>query len=506
MAADHAAELASIVAAYLRKHGFSKTLAAFFRENGETPEEDIVDLETLYKLYISTQVNGDTKTKKSKKTKLEDMPEIAEGNEDVRDNAEEKVNGGASSERKKKKKGEKENLVVDSPIVPKTEAKTPMEEGSKKKRKEEKLEEANETIEGLKPKGEKFLSVSGTVKPSVEEALSNGHAARDNASKKIVVETHVDNGGGLATQQEVAKSLNKKSKKEKKEQGGEQLLGSGTLISKETNNSQASSQEDGLSKKKRKKSKDAGGPGDAGGEETKDAITVESACKTPINVHTEKFDAMKQPVESSGEPGGCGTSSKKKKRRKELSLEGAGGVNGSIQEPSDAKLEATKNEEELVDSKKQSGKKRKLKEDTRLVNGISNQDHNNLMASPEKTKEAGAGEGVHDCNVEKHESGSAKTKKHKETPNNKKTPTGALAFQRVEVEKVAFSDPRLGDNSYWAKDGAEEGYGAKAQEVLGLVRGRDFRHEKTKKKRGAYRGGLIGLESHSIKFENSDED
>lgn len=496
MAADHTAKLASIVAAYLRKHGFSKTLTAFFRENGETPEEkDIIDLEILYKLYISTQVNEDAKTKKSKKTKLGDTPETE--NEEVRDNAEEKVNGGVSSDRKKKKKGEKENLVVDSPMVPETGTKKiPKEEGSKKKRKEEKPEAANAITEGLKPKGEKCLPVSGTVKPSVEEALPNGHTARDSAFKKIAVETLVDNGGGLTTQQEAAhpqKSVSKKSKKEKKEQGGEQLPGSETLISKETtlvHNAQASSQ-DGLSKKKRKKSKDAG-PDDAGGEETKDAITAEF-----VNVQTEKYDAMKPPVESSD--------AKKKKRRKEL--EGAGDVNGSIQEPSDAKLEATKNEEELIDSKKQSGKKRKLKEDTNLVNGISNEDHNNSMVSPEKNKETGAGEGAHDCNdVEKHESGSAKTKKHKETPNSKKTPTGALAFQRVEIEKVSFSDPRLSDNSYWAKDGAEEGYGAKAQEVLGLVRGRDFRHEKTKKKRGSYRGGLIGLESHSIKFENSDED
>lgn len=35
---------------------------------------------------------------------------------------------------------------------------------------------------------------------------------------------------------------------------------------------------------------------------------------------------------------------------------------------------------------------------------------------------------------------------------------------------------------------------------------RDFRHEKTKKKRGTYRGGLIDLHSHSVKFNYSDEE
>lgn len=84
--------------------------------------------------------------------------------------------------------------------------------------------------------------------------------------------------------------------------------------------------------------------------------------------------------------------------------------------------------------------------------------------------------------------------------------TAAKAFQRVKVQEVEFADPRLQNNSYWAKGGAEIGYGAKAQEVLGQVKGKDFRHEKTKKKRGSYKGGLIDLQAHSIKFNYSDEE
>ena len=45
-----------------------------------------------------------------------------------------------------------------------------------------------------------------------------------------------------------------------------------------------------------------------------------------------------------------------------------------------------------------------------------------------------------------------------------------------------------------------DGYGAKASEKLVQVRGKDFRHEKTKKKRGSYRGGSITLQSHSFKY------
>lgn len=42
--------------------------------------------------------------------------------------------------------------------------------------------------------------------------------------------------------------------------------------------------------------------------------------------------------------------------------------------------------------------------------------------------------------------------------------------------------------------------------TLMLTHCRDFRHEKTKKKRGSYKGGIIDNQSHSIKFKDSDED
>ncbi|KAI3715306.1 hypothetical protein L6452_22285 [Arctium lappa] len=90
--------------------------------------------------------------------------------------------------------------------------------------------------------------------------------------------------------------------------------------------------------------------------------------------------------------------------------------------------------------------------------------------------------------------------------NGSAEPKTINAFQRVKIDQVEFAHEKLQDNSYWAKDGADVGYGAKAQEVLGQVRGRDFRHEKTKKKRGSYRGGQIDLHSHSIKFNYSDEE
>lgn len=94
----------------------------------------------------------------------------------------------------------------------------------------------------------------------------------------------------------------------------------------------------------------------------------------------------------------------------------------------------------------------------------------------------------------------------KDSQRKLETPKIEKSFQRVKVKEVYFSDPRLRDNSYWGKDGAENGYGARAQEVLGRVKGKDFQHEKTKKKRGSYTGGMIDLQSHSIKFSYSDEE
>ena len=45
-------------------------------------------------------------------------------------------------------------------------------------------------------------------------------------------------------------------------------------------------------------------------------------------------------------------------------------------------------------------------------------------------------------------------------------------------------------------------YGAKANKDLIVTQGKSFRHEKTKKKRGSYRGGQINTGINSIKFDS----
>ena len=73
-------------------------------------------------------------------------------------------------------------------------------------------------------------------------------------------------------------------------------------------------------------------------------------------------------------------------------------------------------------------------------------------------------------------------------------------FQRVKAEEVEFLDPRLVDYSHESK--GDDDWGNKANQILSAVRGKDFRHEKTKKKRGTYKGGRITQQVNSIKFDD----
>merc|ERR1712098_387928 len=71
-------------------------------------------------------------------------------------------------------------------------------------------------------------------------------------------------------------------------------------------------------------------------------------------------------------------------------------------------------------------------------------------------------------------------------------------FRRVVSEDVSV-DPRLQDNS---ANTSFDTWGAKATQDLIVTKGKSFRHEKTKKKRGSYKGGPINTGVASIKFDD----
>ena len=50
--------------------------------------------------------------------------------------------------------------------------------------------------------------------------------------------------------------------------------------------------------------------------------------------------------------------------------------------------------------------------------------------------------------------------------------------------------------------GAAGDWGERANQVLKLTKGKSCRQEKTKKKRGSYRGGSISVQVNSIKFDS----
>jgi hypothetical protein len=87
-------------------------------------------------------------------------------------------------------------------------------------------------------------------------------------------------------------------------------------------------------------------------------------------------------------------------------------------------------------------------------------------------------------------------------------------FQRVDsgywAEEAAKHGGAVADNSYEGAFG-NAGFGARSSEKLQKVRGKDFRHEKTKRKRSfngfARTGGQIDTsQTFSTKFNYSDEE
>lgn len=102
---------------------------------------------------------------------------------------------------------------------------------------------------------------------------------------------------------------------------------------------------------------------------------------------------------------------------------------------------------------------------------------------------------------------SKKRKEVTEDDSSKAVKKPNAPFQRVQKETVEFMDERLKDNTYMNNIGDKSDYGYKAHLDLIVTKGKGFRTEKNKKKRGSYRGGSINVsDSKSIKFCYSEDD
>lgn len=85
-----------------------------------------------------------------------------------------------------------------------------------------------------------------------------------------------------------------------------------------------------------------------------------------------------------------------------------------------------------------------------------------------------------------------------EPPSKKQKQIGAR-FQRIDKSKI---DQSLVLNNEYTSTFAEDSYGFKAHQDLIVTRGKGFTKEKNKKKKGIYRGGVIGFASNSFKYDD----
>nr|XP_053645758.1 nucleolar and coiled-body phosphoprotein 1-like isoform X2 [Cherax quadricarinatus] len=73
-------------------------------------------------------------------------------------------------------------------------------------------------------------------------------------------------------------------------------------------------------------------------------------------------------------------------------------------------------------------------------------------------------------------------------------------YRRVRAEEVDV-DYKF-DNSFKAKQGAQGSWGERAYRDLKETRGKGYRQEKNKKKKGSYRGGALDFGVNSVKFDS----
>ncbi|XP_010276716.1 PREDICTED: suppressor protein SRP40-like [Nelumbo nucifera] len=526
------------ISAYLDRNGFSKTLKAFrseaLREFDDWKGHSL-DLEDMYYKYLdasNSKVEGDINDSKG-----QDLQKVASKK------PERVINGDDISQEIMKKKRKKGNLSDDDTAneqpgvgngfvkqisdsfqkLANDKVPEPDMKAKDKKKKNKALPDSHgeSTQQGLDELDKKSKEKKKKSKLSCESpanTLVEGPSeSLKEKSKDVSLQKCKTDIAGVVLEDESWQNKDKKKKKNK--------LVSDSLV----NNAEEGGSED-VEELSKRKSKDK-----IGSQVTKrdtentlcEVLLVENNAKTKekkkkagksvsetlCGGDTKEFgqgdlkgiDSMKEDVHTLGESA-VDVEKKNSKKRKRL-----------VSEESESQAEAKGSNKDLKEGKTRGSAKDKGTEQHVEVNMLAEADGHagkkrkteNGHVDSNKSQEISSNNQLYphaNGNPEKDEKGSAMQKNMKKQCNGSAEPKSVNAFRRVKVEEVKFVDERLQDNSYWAKGGAEIGYGAKAQEVLGQVRGRDFRHEKTKKKRGSYRGGQIDLQTHSVKFNYSSDD
>lgn len=479
-------ELTEIVAKYLSKRGLSKTLSSFISETQceNAWKLQTADLEDIFNQYLNQEREN------AMKFKVKDR-NMEQGSDPL---SKHQVNQNSSVKFQEQEVQGKNGSTKSEKVVNSASGTLPesgdLEQGiGRSGTSDDSSDAQDKSMQGQKKKTHKGTGkiIDPNTKKRTKEKESGVPTSvnRENGSSNKESENILEVEESLQESLEGPKEKKTKKKKKKKNSEDKDSV---------DNDEQKTSADRG----NRSSTKGNANPSKAS-QKSENILDVDESLQGSLELPKEKRRRKKNPEDKDSEDNDKQDSAEKTKKEKKASkkkLQSSGSHETNEDTSKNSLKDSTEDvDKSLVDTK--SSRKSQVKEVDELepvksVNGLTDAYGYQNGSTPGQ-------KGV--IEVDGEEQNISSNSKQKSD-----VPTASKAFQRVKVQEVEFADPRLQNNSYWAKDGAEMGYGAKAQEVLGQVRGKDFRHEKTKKKRGSYKGGLIDLQAHSIKFSYSDED
>nr|AET50641.1 hypothetical protein [Eimeria tenella] len=201
------------------------------------------------------------------------------------------------------------------------------------------------------------------------------------------------------------------------------------------------------------------------------------------------------------------------KREWDLEAAAAEGQQFDLLQLCSAAARASEEAEEAVEKPSKKSKKKKIndeestkpKKKARAIPENENSEAEATQAAPETDSSCSKQNGKTSEKKAKSEEETAAQEEPQDSQRGGKGAAGFKRFQRIDDTRWISALPaELKDNSFWKKK--NDSFAAKAAEQLGRVRGKDFRHEKSKKKRATWKGcGEIPMTVNSIQFASDSE-
>jgi len=233
--------------------------------------------------------------------------------------------------------------------------------------------------------------------------------------------------------------------------------------------------------------------------ETADEKSVKKSKKKKRKLETENDAKVGEAVDEAE------VKPKKKKKKSKKDGEVVAEETVVAQPAEEAVVEAAPKEEETVEPKPEKTKKKKKSKKEKVATPEETPAEvepptveKETTEEPMETEKAQTNNTTADNNTtsDDNKTTDSEPTTTTEIPRTKKLKKNE-SFRRVVAEEIHVRE-ELRDNSFDAKIGARGDWGEKANEDLRVTKGKSFRHEKTKKKRGSYRGGSINVSVNSI--------